>query len=85
VNGDITRQEEDLFYASVGTSKLSYDLNRNSKLTYIALFYRSGPNCGSWKEPDLFFRAKESYLPTIAVECGWSESKEQLHKSMELY
>jgi hypothetical protein len=64
--------------------KLSYDLNRDSKLTYIALSVRSGPYSGSWKEPDFFFRAEHDYLPTLAVESGWSESKEQLHKGMEL-
>jgi hypothetical protein len=38
--------------------KLSYDLNRDSKLTYIALYVRSGPYSGSWKEPDFFFRTR---------------------------
>ncbi|GFF34895.1 hypothetical protein IFM46972_04386 [Aspergillus udagawae] len=68
LNGDITLEEEDLFYGSVGTT----------------LYFRSGPYSGSWKEPDFFFRAEHDYLPTLAVESGWSESKEQLHKGMEL-
>ncbi|GFF82790.1 hypothetical protein IFM61606_02540 [Aspergillus udagawae] len=68
LNGDITLEEEELFYGSVGTT----------------LYFRSGPYSGSWKEPDFFFRAEHDYLPTLAVESGWSESKEQLHKGMGL-
>ncbi|GIJ84795.1 hypothetical protein Asppvi_003646 [Aspergillus pseudoviridinutans] len=67
-NGDITRQEVDLFYPGVGTT----------------LYFKSGPYSGSWKEPDLFFLANYHILPTLAVESGWSEEKEQLHKGMDL-
>ncbi|KAF7169370.1 hypothetical protein CNMCM5623_002133 [Aspergillus felis] len=67
-NGDITRQERKLLCLRVGTT----------------LRFKSGPYSGSWKEPDFFFQARHHYLPTLAVESGWSEEKEQLHKGMDL-
>ncbi|PKX89817.1 uncharacterized protein P174DRAFT_378604 [Aspergillus novofumigatus IBT 16806] len=68
VNGDITLQEQELFDPGVGTT----------------LFFKSGPYSGSWKEPDFFFRPNNHILPTIAVESGWSESKELLRNGMDL-
>ncbi|GIK02050.1 hypothetical protein Aspvir_006093 [Aspergillus viridinutans] len=68
LDGDMTLEEVDLFYPGVGTT----------------IFFKSGPYSGSWKEPDFFFRATHYYLPTLAVQSGWSESKEQLYKGMEL-
>ncbi|KAJ9294937.1 hypothetical protein DTO271G3_6499 [Paecilomyces variotii] len=38
----------------------------------------------SRKEPDFFFQVNDHILPTLVVECGWSESKERIYDDMNL-
>lgn len=59
-------------------------MNRNSELAYVALEFKCGPYSGSRKEPDFFFQVNDHILPTLAIESGWSESKEQLRNDMNL-
>ncbi|KAJ9255403.1 hypothetical protein DTO207G8_3159 [Paecilomyces variotii] len=68
LNGDITRQEESLLQPGVGTT----------------LHLTTGPYSGSRKEPDFFFQVNDHILPTLAVECGWSESKGRIYDDMNL-
>ncbi|TQB70096.1 hypothetical protein MPDQ_000970 [Monascus purpureus] len=56
----------------------------NSELAYVALEFKCGPYSGSRKEPDFFFQVNDHILPTLAIESGWSESKEQLRNDMNL-
>lgn len=42
---------------------------------YTVLHFTTGPYSGSRKEPDFFFQVNDHILPTLVVECGWSESK----------
>lgn len=50
----------------------------------VALTFQSGPYRNSRKEPDYFIRPDSRFLPTIAVESGWSESLPLLHDDMNL-
>ncbi|KAL2001959.1 hypothetical protein VTN02DRAFT_937 [Thermoascus thermophilus] len=50
----------------------------------VALEFADGPYSGSRTEPDFFFQVNDQILPTLVVESGWSESKEQLHDDMNL-
>ncbi|KAF7114477.1 hypothetical protein CNMCM5793_008781 [Aspergillus hiratsukae] len=50
----------------------------------MARFSDSYAYRGSWKEPDFFFRVNDHVLPTLAVECGWSEVKERFYNDMDL-
>jgi len=61
-------------------------LNSNSILTYVylALHFTTGPYSGSRKEPDLFFQVNDHILPTLVVECGWSDSKGRIYDDMNL-
>ncbi|KAJ9203610.1 hypothetical protein DTO164E3_2532 [Paecilomyces variotii] len=68
LNGDITREEESLLHLGVGTT----------------LHFTTGPYSGSRKEPDFFFQVNDHILPTLVVECGWSESKGRIYDDMNL-
>ncbi|KAJ9238589.1 hypothetical protein DTO169E5_4789 [Paecilomyces variotii] len=68
LNGDITREEELLLHPGVGTT----------------LHFTTGPYSGSRKEPDLFFQVNDHILPTLVVECGWSDSKGRIYDDMNL-
>ncbi|KAJ5922752.1 hypothetical protein N7516_010455 [Penicillium verrucosum] len=43
-----------------------------------------GPYRGSTKEPDFLFMIRGRLLPTVAVECGWSESMPRLHNDLNI-
>ncbi|KAE8162113.1 hypothetical protein BDV40DRAFT_265993 [Aspergillus tamarii] len=45
----------------------------------------TGTYTHSSKEPDLFLRPLTSRLPSIVVECGWSESWPRLHADKNLW
>ncbi|KAJ5781471.1 uncharacterized protein N7518_009954 [Penicillium psychrosexuale] len=68
LNQDITQNEQSLLRVAVGTT----------------LQFRSGPYRNSRKEPDFFFRVDGHIMPTIAVECVWSQSIARLHNDMNL-
>ncbi|KKK25591.1 hypothetical protein AOCH_000088 [Aspergillus ochraceoroseus] len=68
LNHDVTREEQLLLHGIVGTT----------------LEFKYGPYTGSTKEPDFFFRVNGHILPTLAVECGWSESGAPLLDGMNM-
>ncbi|PIG87452.1 hypothetical protein AARAC_005483 [Aspergillus arachidicola] len=66
--GDLTSHEQFQIQTRVGTT----------------LEFRSGPYRCSRKEPDLFIRTNNNRLPSLVVECGWSESRDYLLDDMNL-
>lgn len=56
-----------------------------SKTVLSAFKSFQGPYASSVKEPDTYFEVEGQQLPSIVVELGWSESKEQLRSDMKLW
>ncbi|KAJ5804299.1 uncharacterized protein N7518_000602 [Penicillium psychrosexuale] len=46
--------------------------------------FPSGPYINSRMEPDFFFILHGCTFPTVAVECGWSETMQRLHDDLNL-
>jgi len=65
-------------------AQVSYLTLRLSKLIYVEYTFRYGPYSGSSKIPDFYFRPTPLTLPTLVVECGWSESANHLYNDMKL-
>ncbi|KAE8310685.1 hypothetical protein BDV41DRAFT_368961 [Aspergillus transmontanensis] len=66
--GDLTDYEQLQIQARVATT----------------LDFRSGPYRCSRKEPDFFIRTNDDRFPSLAIECGWSESYNSLLNDMNL-
>lgn len=69
----------------VGTSKSVSYLQLNEADLLIPAFTEFGGNyASSRKEPDLCIKPVGMVLPTVVIESGWSESREQLYDDRDL-
>ncbi|KAE8421571.1 hypothetical protein BDV36DRAFT_292218 [Aspergillus pseudocaelatus] len=82
-------QHEGLSIRSSCVYWYKYDSNttssdKNWKLILVALKFREEPYRGSRKETDVFIQSIFVKIPTLVMECGWSESSPALENDVNL-
>lgn len=55
-----------------------------TEIITTALKFSSGPYASSRKEPDMFIRVRDHYLPHVVFESGWSESMSAIDNDIKL-